>query len=196
MAKHKIKIKGYDYDKKGGIWVDKDIDCELNDDESLAGYSMPVTPDMREHMTKLYRKFLYETFPENKKKAEEQTVYFTFGKEALMFLLSQANCDGITFCLGINDKDDANKHTTLIAFGAEVRKKKDGTPDPNDEGKIIIDPIGENASKEPKAAKDLPRPIYEVVPPTTLAQVLAQEEKDRKKENLHGETSPSYTTFL
>jgi hypothetical protein len=152
MAKHKIKIKGYDYDKKGGIWIDRDIDCELNDDESLAGYSMPVTPDMREHMTELYRKLLYENFPGNKKKAEEQTISFTFGKEALMFLLSQANCEGITFCLGINDKDDAHRHTTLIAFGAEVRTKEDGTPDINDEGKIIIDPIAKKPSKDPKRA--------------------------------------------
>ncbi len=102
-----------------------------------------------------------------------------------MLILSQANCEGITFCLGRNDKDPL-EHTTLIAFGAKIRMGKDGHPATNDQGKIIIEPIKKEDPNDP------PRPLYEVVPPTTLAQVLVQEKKD----NFHEGSSPSYTTFL
>ncbi len=54
--KHKISIPGYDYDKKAG-WVPLKIDSELNDDESLAGYSMPITEKMRDHMVDFIENF-------------------------------------------------------------------------------------------------------------------------------------------
>jgi hypothetical protein len=160
--KHVITIPGYDYDKDKG-WVDKEIESELNDDESLAGYSMPITEKMRDHMVELYREFLYKTF-KTKEEAEAQTVYYTFGKEALMLILSQVDCDGITFYLGVNDKDDTHKYNTLIASGSKVRKDDKGQPATKG-GKIIIEPI-----KKSDLAAPPPR-LYEVVPPATLAQV-------------------------
>ncbi len=123
--KVKISIPGFNYDetRKENPWVKNfPVKIELNPDNTLAGFSQPITLSAFRHMRDKFLQRLEKIFKNYRGALKNETVAVTFGKEAILMLLSQPNAGGITFTFGINDIPDhtgkVNERVTLMARGA------------------------------------------------------------------------------
>ncbi len=131
--KAKISISGFNYDetRKENPWVKNfPVKIELNPDNTLAGFSQPITLSAFNHMRAKFLDRLEKIFTRYKGSIKNETVEVTFGKEAILMLLSQPNAAGITFTFGINDipddKGKVNERVTLMARGARPCDSRDG----------------------------------------------------------------------
>lgn len=148
--KLKISIPGFDYDatRVENPWVKNfPVKIELNPDSRLAGFSQPITLNAFRHMRDKFLKRLEKIFNNYKDGSlKNETVEVTFGKEAILMLLSQPEVEGITFTFGINDipnhKGVVKERVTLMASGAKEYDSPKGN-----------EVIGEEAGQYSKASK-------------------------------------------
>ncbi len=87
----KISIPGYNYEEtKENPWVKNfPVKIELNPDNTLAGFSQPITLNAFRHMRDkfLYRlEKIFDSYDDGS--LRDETVEVTFGKEAILMLLS------------------------------------------------------------------------------------------------------------
>ncbi len=179
--KTKITIPGYNYDEtnKETPWVKNfPVKIELNPDNTLAGFSQPITISAFRHMRDKFLNRLEKIFKNDKRSLKNETVEVTFGKEAILMLLSQPNAGGITFTFGINDipddKGKINERVTLMARGARPCDSPTGYEVIGEEaGQNHERPKNTGASKTSatqqtlsavKSASISTVPIFEVVP--------------------------------
>lgn len=182
--KTKISIRGFDYDetRKENPWVKNfPVKIELNPDDTVAGFSQPITINAFRHMQDKFLRRLEKLFKNYRGSIKNETVEVTFGKEAILMLLSQANAEGITFAFGINDIPDShgtvNERLTLMAraIGSRYLDKEDDTPTDN-----LVQSKKTKASKASAAPQVLSAPqssdtsndvIFEVVPRKTYSDI-------------------------
>lgn len=184
----KISIPGYNYEEtKENPWVKNfPVKIELNPDNTLAGFSQPITLNAFRHMRDkfLYRlEKIFDSYDDGS--LRDETVEVTFGKEAILMLLSQPNAAGITFTFGINDIPDhkgvVNERVTLMARGARPCNSAKGYEVIGEEPSHFIkasevsrtSKTSNNtqtlsAAKSASIARD---PIFEVVPRQTYGDV-------------------------
>ncbi|HEV8081902.1 MAG TPA: hypothetical protein VGP55_01800 [Chitinophagaceae bacterium] len=185
----KISISGYDYDgtRNENPWVKNfPVNIELNPDNTLAGFSQPITLNAFQHMRDKFLKRLEKIFNSYKNGSlKNETVEVTFGKEAILMLLSQPNAAGITFTFGINDIPDhngvVNERVTLMARGAKPCDAPEGYEVIGEEAMYYNKtPKVSSDSKTPKTQQTLSAvktasasggPIFEVVPRHTYGDV-------------------------
>ena len=182
--KTRISIPGFDYDetRKENPWIRNfPVKIELNPDDTIAGFSQPITMNAFRHMQDKFLRRLEKIFKSYKSSIKNETVEVTFGKEAILMLLSQANAEGITFTFGINDIPDShgtvNERLTLMArairsgysdkgenISAEntVQSKKSKSPKASATAQAV------NAPQSSGASDDV---IFEVVPRKTYSDV-------------------------
>lgn len=153
--KNKVKRRGIALD------VNKKLDeAELTfddqSDDDVCGYGRLIAGDAAAIMINAYDEHISKT------KGEKQNKAVTFGKEALLSILSQKGCEGIRFYFGKRNKDTWEKGSkyskyeglTLVAVGVDAKNQDLGS-----EG-------GTNPSVMTKsAAQSQSTMIYEVVPP-------------------------------
>ena len=182
--KTRISIPGFDYDetRKENPWIRNfPVKIELNPDDTVAGFSQPITINAFRHMQDKFLRRLEKLFKNYKGSIKNETVEVTFGKEAILMLLSQANAEGITFTFGINDIPDShgkvNERLTLMAraIGSGYQDKGEDAPTENK-----VQAKKTKASKAPAIAQAVNAPqssgtsgdvIFEVVPRKTYDDV-------------------------
>lgn len=170
MPNHKISIPGYDYDatQSGNRWIKKNIESEINPDDQISGFAKPITIRAFNYMRKRFLNRLEDIFAVYTGSAlDKETVQVTFGKEAILILLSQQNCAGITFCFGMNDIPNeqgiVEERVTLMACGAMPVATEDG-----------FENIGKPRFDANDAPQDADPPVYEVVPGSTYGIVIGK----------------------
>lgn len=155
--KNKIKRKGIALDANKKL---DEVEMAFDDqsDDDVCGYGRLIANDAAAIMLNAYDEHI------SKIKGEKQNKAVTFGKEALLDILSQKGCEGIRFYFGKRSKDIWEKGSkyskfeglTLIAVGVDAKNEDLG-------------PMGGSITSRSTMAKGADEnqdtKIYEVCPP-------------------------------
>ena len=171
-----ISLAGYDY--KNGKFVKSKIHVELNDCNTLPGFSQPISQAAFDQMQENFIHDLDQAYQDAATDASKQdilnrTISVTFGKQALQLILAQEGCEGIRFSFAQSFETD--KHETLVAQGVAL--------DPTDNTKIIPvmqPPVNTNAQNGAQNGAQTRSALYfEVVPPGTYRDFLANRDNNQ-----------------
>lgn len=130
----------------------------------LNGFGAPITPNGARG---LIRRF-WEAIKKKEHIDFKQTPAFTFGKEGLLWLLSQEKCEGIRFYLAMKTDEDCDKKpeywhngVTLVAVGVTDEDKVEVEIGIKDKFLVEdIKSISDDGEKVMKSAR-----ILETIPP-------------------------------
>lgn len=155
--KNKIKRKGIALDVNKKL-NEAELTFDDQSDDDVCGYGRLIANDAAAIMINAYDEHI------SKMKGEKQNKAVTFGKEALLNILSQKGCEGIRFYFGKRTKEFWEKESkyskyeglTLVAVGVNGNNEDLG-------------PMGGSITKRSTMAQSIDKSqdtmIYEVVPP-------------------------------
>ena len=169
----KIKLNGYDFSTTEKKFVKKVL--QYNEPDSTKAYAHGAPSSI--NGAKLLIKNYYEQIKtEMGKEAVNENIAFTFGKDALLAILSQENCVGIKFYIGKRIETErpvdfvgkwAGK--TLVAVGTRNDK---GETEIGAEVDYLARGIDDPTSTNTKGDDDTePGLVMEMVPPFTVADI-------------------------
>ncbi|GAB3693121.1 hypothetical protein GCM10027592_12670 [Spirosoma flavus] len=157
-----IKVAGIDYD--GEKFVEAELIINLAPDGDIRGAGKPITLNAAKVMIDSYLSPVIDDLknPDKKENALKAPIAVYYGKETLMLLLSQSNCEGIRFYFCKNHHERAS----LVLIGIDKDGSDLGIPIElrNENIKSIVDPDVESLADGTL--------IYEVGGPDTLIDLL------------------------
>lgn len=124
-----IKATGYDYD--GRDFIETELTTTLAPNGTVTSAGEPITLKAARQMINGYLTPIIEQLsasdilPAEKAALEESNIAVFYGKETLMLLLAQANCEGIRFYFC---KNQDNKQS-LVLVGIDKNQQDLGLPD-------------------------------------------------------------------
>jgi hypothetical protein len=152
-----VTLPGIVSDNTNKKFKEGELSFDLPDDSIVNGFGRYISKDVANVLISAFRKYL-------ESHNDKQPYAVTFGKEAILSILAQKDCEGIRFYFGKRSKDqwgEKSKYAdkegiTLVAVGVDEKNKDLSTG-----GGYIIDP-----PKKGKTVKTATSTrIVEVVPP-------------------------------
>lgn len=148
-------------------FTEGELSFKISDEDAVSGFGRFISKGVANIIVEDYRAHL------KKCKDEKQPYGVTFGKDILLSILSQTDCEGIRFYFGKREKDRWEKGSkyakiegnTLVAVGVDKKNKDLGA-----NGSSIIEKLDKGRIKSVGAAAaavkggDDPK-IAEAVPP-------------------------------
>ncbi len=168
------KVKGADYS-------DEEISFATQSDDDVCGFGLPVSLEAGQRMIKDFQtellRALQEAASNNNEEAIEANskhpIAITLGKEALLYIMTQKECEGIRFYFCKNHEKELsvvavgvkNNPITDPATASLASKAKDlGSPD----GKLSIADVKINSPQQVEEFF-----LFEVGPPTRLKDIIS-----------------------
>lgn len=129
MGKGKITMKGFHlkpgvtkFTKPTEKYEERDLFFDVRNDDDVSGMGQPITAQAASAMISDYHSKIVQDLnsirddEKRKEFVENTTIAVIFGKETLLRLLSQENCEGIRFYSCLNDENKPS----LVLSGVDV----------------------------------------------------------------------------
>jgi len=153
-----------------GIEIPTQLIYTKKDYSQLNGFGVRISGKMARKLIKNYW--------DDNEVSENTTCAFTFGKESLLSILTQKNCEGIRFYLAKRKSgENSIVGTTLVAIGVKPEKDVDGNdgndPEIGAKDEYIIKDLVEYSDSDTDMMHRQTGIIIETIPPLSLGEANA-----------------------